>query len=342
MKVVCDLRIIFLSLLFVVNTETRQLNLFNWSDYLPESVIEEFSDETGIDVQVSSYESNEAMYTKLKILNSGGYDLAFPSTYFVSRMIKEQMLQKLDLKKLPNSKFINQRLQSLAHDPKNEYSIPYLFGFTILAYNSKVHNEPKSWQYFWSLRKGRPLLLLDDMRESFAVALKSLGYSSNTTKPKEINLAYEQLKKLKPRVRLFTSETPKSSFVDEEVSLGMIYNGDLYSVQKANPNVKFSYPSEGFTLWLDSMVIPRKAENVSEAHQFIDFICSPKVAAKISESLGYSSPNVGALKYIPQKLRDSPLLNPSEEFIKKGELLMDIGRSSFIYEDLWQRLKVIR
>ena len=342
MNLVPELRLIFFIILFIVNNETRQLNLFNWSDYLPESVLKQFSDETGIDVQVSSYESNEAMYTKLKILNSGGYDLAFPSTYFVNRMIKEKMLQKLDLQKLPNSKFMNRRLQSLAHDPNNEYSIPYLFGFTILAYNSKVHNEPKSWQYFWSLKKGRPLLLLDDMRESFAVALKSLGYSSNTTNPAEIKFAYEQLKKLKPRVRLFTSETPKSSFVDEEVSLGMIYNGDLHSVQKANPKVKFSYPNEGFTLWLDSMVIPRRAKNLIEAHQFIDFICRPKVAAKISELLGYSSPNIGALKYIPKNLRNSPLLNPSEEFIEKGELLMDIGRSSFIYEDLWQRLKVIR
>ena len=335
--------IIMITFLIQLRTlDSRQLILFNWSDYIPSEVVRLFEQETEIEVKISSYESNEAMYTKLKILNSGGYDLAFPSTYFVSRMIKENMLQKLDLKRIPNVVHLNPRLQGLDHDPHNEYSVPYLFGFTIMAYNTKKYSNINSWKELWEIKKNRPLLMLDDMRETFAVALKSLGYSSNSTSLTEIREAYDYLVRLKPRIKLFTSETPKSSFVDEEVSIGMIYNGDLFEVQKAHKQIKAVYPTEGFTLWLDSMVIPLRSKNVAEAYEFINFICRPKIAAKISLALGYSSPNLDALKYLPPKLQSSPLLNPSSELIDRGELLMDIGRSSFIYEDLWQRLKVIQ
>lgn len=333
---------LFFILLLNPSVYARQLILFNWSDYLPAEVIRLFENETGIEVRLSAYESNEAMYTKLKILNSGGYDLVFPSTYFVSRMIKENMLRKVDLKRIPNIVNMNPRLQGLAHDPLNQYSIPYLFGFTIMAYNSKKHPAFKTWNELWNIQQNRPLLMLDDMRESFAVALKSLGYSSNSTNPSEVKQAFERLVQLKPYIKLFTSETPKSSFVGEEISVGMIYNGDLVEVQKANSNVKAVLPDEGFTLWLDSIVMPRRAKNVDEAYEFLDFICRPEIAAKVSQASGYSSPNRNAVNHLPAELRSNPLMNPTTDVIDQGELLMDIGRSTFLYEDLWQRLKVIQ
>ena len=233
--------LLLLLLLLSVELSASELYLFNWTDYLPQSIIEEFEEETGITVHLSAFESNEAMYTKLKILNSGRYDLAVPSTYFVSRMIKENMLQKIQLNLLKNLHYIDPRLQSRAHDPGNQYSVPYLFGFTILAHHGHKFPDAVGWKALWKVQAGRPILMLDDMRESFAVALKSLGYSSNSTDPAQIKKAYEALLRLKPRVRLFTSEAPKQSFISEEVGLGMIYSGDLHTVLQENKNIKFTF-----------------------------------------------------------------------------------------------------
>ena len=317
-----------------------ELYIFNWTDYLPLEIIQEFEQESGINVHLSAFESNEAMYTKLKILNSGGYDLAVPSTYFVSRMIKEKMLQKIQIERLKNIKNIDPRLQNRAHDPGGEYSVPYLFGFTLLAYNEEKFPELTGWKSLWKVQEGRPILMLDDMRESFAVALKSLGYSSNATDPAQIKQAYQTLLKLKPQVRLFTSEAPKQSFISEEVGMGMIYSGDLHTVLKENSKIAFKYPEEGYTLWLDSMVIPRRAKNVLEAHQFIDFILRPEISARIAMELGYSSPNGKSSQFLKESYRESPLINPNPSIISNGELLLDVGPAVFLYEDYWQRLKV--
>lgn len=336
---------VFLCFIFLLLTPKlfcERLVIFNWTEYLPSEVIQDFEKETGIEVKLSSYESNEAMYTKLKILRSKGYDLVIPSTYFVEKMIKEGMLQKLDHEQLPNKRHLLSRLTGLPFDVKNDFSIPYLWGTTVLSYNSeKIKEAPDSWKVLWKSDYKNQVLVLEDMRETFSVALKSLGYSSNSTSPAEIRKAYEKLLKLKENVRLFSSEAPKQAFINQEVTLGMTMSGDLKVIQEENPKIEAIYPKEGFTIWLDSMVIPKGASNPQAAHRFINYVLRSEVSLKIALELGYSTVNKESLNLeAAVEMKDNPLMNPSEEVLQRGEFLKDVGRSLLVYEDLWQRLKV--
>ncbi len=174
----------------------KELYFYNWSEYIPNEVLEDFTKETGIKVYYSTYESNESMYAKLKTQGSG-YDLVVPSTYFVSKMRKEGMLQKIDKSKLPHFKDLDPNYLNKPFDPSNNYSIPYIWGATGIGVNADMMNpnELHSWNDFWDEKWQGQLMMMDDSREVFHIALTKLGYSANTTNPEEIKAAYEELKK---------------------------------------------------------------------------------------------------------------------------------------------------
>lgn len=324
--------------------EKPTLVLYNWSEYLPKKVLRQFTKETGIPVRYSTYDSNEVMYAKIKTVKGVGYDLIVPSTYYVDRMRREGLLQKIDRSKLSNFGNLNPRLLNQSYDPNNDYSIPYLWGTTGIGYNADkvAPGQLKRWADLWDPAYRNKLLLLNDMREVFSMGLRTLGYSINTTDENQIRAAYEKLVELMPNVRVFDSESPKTKFLANEVVAGMLWNGEVYQGSLENPNLQYSYPEEGATLWIDSLVISAGAQNVDAAHQFIDFVLRPEIAKQINEEVGYSSPNLPAIQLLPEKMRNNRALYPTDADLSKADFQADVGDALTIYDRYWQRLKAGR
>jgi spermidine/putrescine transport system substrate-binding protein len=321
--------------------EKEVVNFYNWANYTPKPVIRQFEKETGIKVNYSEYENNETLYTKLKTHGHGDYDLVVPSSYFVDKMRKQNMLEKLDKNKLPNLKNINPAFLNPAYDPGNNFSVPYLWTATGIVVNTSYfpRTHIDRWANFWQPFFNNQLLLVDDIREVFAIALIRLGYSVNDTNPEHIKQAYEKLQELMPNIKLFNIDSIINAYVDEEVAVGMGWNGDIYKATQENKHLQFIYPLDGFTLSVDNLVIPKSAPHLENAYKLLNFLLRPEIAVQISQATGYPTPNSPAMKSLPLQMRQSPLLNPDPATISRGQFLLDVGRASEIYSKYWEALK---
>lgn len=323
----------------------KKLYFYNWSEYLPDKVIKQFEKETGIQVVYSSYDSNEAMYTKVKLLKDkdSAYDLVVPTGNYIQKMAKEGLLEKLDKNKLSNFKNLDSKFLGKSFDPKNDYSIPYLWGTTLITYNAKKVDASKltSWNDLWKPEYKKQLLLLNDYREVFFMAFKTMGFSANTRDPKQVDAAFQKLKTLMPNVRVFESQSPKTSFLSGEVNLGIMWNGELFMAQKENPQIKGIFPKEGGLFFIDNLAMPRSAKNKEEAYKLLNFLLRPEIAKIISEEIGYPTPNKEAFKIIDPKVKSNVVAYPPDAEIKKGEFQDDVGEAVVIYEKFWEKLKVL-
>lgn len=317
------------------------LYVYNWSEYLPQKVIKQFEKETGIKVKYSTYDSNEAMYAKIKTDTKSSYDIIVPSTYFVSKMAKEGLLSPIDKTKIPNFVNLDKTLLYKPFDPKNDYSIPYLWGSTGVSYNSALlgNGAVTSWADLWNPKYKKSILLTDDLREVFGMSLKVLGYSANDTDPTHIEQAYKKLLTLKPNVKVFNSESPKQVYLSEEVKLGMNFNGENYMANQESPDLKYVYPKEGIMLWVDSLVIPKNAKNIDNAYKFINFILRPEIGKVISQEIGYASPNTASVKLLPKAVQSNRIIYPNAQDLKNSEFQIDIGSAVKVYEKYWERFK---
>ena len=301
--------------------EAKELNVFSWSDYIPQEVVNGFTKETGIKVVLSTYESNEAMYAKLKLLGAKGYDLVIPSGYFVEVMAQDNLLAKLD--------------------KGNVLTIPYMWGTVGLLVNKKAVDVStiKSWKDLARPEfKGR-VLLSDDLRDTFGVGLKACGYSINSTNPDEIKAAYEWLKALKPSVRVFDVTATKQAFISEEVVAGLSWNGDAFIAMQENPDLEFIVPEEGMLIWLDNFAIPAGAEHKENAYKFISYLMRPEVAKLCVEEFNYSTPNKAAEKILEPEYAESKVIVLDPEELAKGEVTVNVGKARELYEKYWEQLK---
>lgn len=337
------LRVLCLLLLIlpVEHVRAEELRFFNWSDYLPVEVLEQFTQETGIRVRYSTYDSNEAMYAKLKLLGGKGYDLIVPSTYFVDRMRKEGLLGALDRSELPNFRYLDGRHLDKAFDPGNQYSVPYLWGTTGIALNRRQFDpdQVKAWADLWRPEFRRRLLLSNDLREVFHIGLRVLGYSGNSTDPEQIRQAYEKLRSLMPNVRVFNSDAPLMLYVTGEVDAGMTWSGNAFRAQLEVPDFVYVYPREGCGLWMDNLAIPAGAENRQGALRMINFLLRPDIARLIAEKTRYASPNAEAVRQLPAEIRNNSVMYPPSEALDGAEYSMDIGDAITVYAKYWERLK---
>ncbi|MCB1760072.1 MAG: extracellular solute-binding protein [Gammaproteobacteria bacterium] len=322
--------------------EEKVLYLYNWSEYMPEEILDRFQRESGIKVVYSTYDSNEAMYAKLRLLDSdNSYDLAVPSTYYVSKMRREGLLAKIDKSRLKNYRNLDEKLLNRPFDPDNDFSIPYLWGSTGIAVNTDLveAGAVKGWRDLWKPEFKERLLLTNDMREVFHIALRVLGYSGNDSDPAHVEAAYRELLKLVPNVRAYNSEAPRMPYLEGETDAGMIWNGEAFMAKQENPAIDYVYPEEGAILWLDSLVIPKNARHTAHAHQFIDFILQPDVAAQISEEIGYASPNRAAVATLDAEVRDNRSVYPHADDLINAEFQTDIGDAVTVYQKYWEKLK---
>ncbi len=319
------------------------VNVFNWAEYISEDILEDFEKETGIEVVYSTYDSNESMYSKVKLLKGSGYDLIFPSTYYIAKMIKDGLLAPMDLSKLPNVKELDKALLNQSYDKGNKYSIPFMWGITGIAVNSKFINPDNvtSWKDLWDAEYKGKVIVQNDIREVFHIGLTSLGYSGNSTDPKEIEAAYNELVKLYPSIRLFNSDSPKVPLLNEEVYIGLVWGGEVFMAAKENPDIKFIYPKEGAIGWGDCYAIPVGADNKDNAYKLINFLLRPDISARISEEYGYASPSPKSREFLPKDIAESDILYPSQEEMNKIEFQNDVFESIIVYEKYWEQLKTV-
>ena len=338
--------IVALVMLFCVAGQARAeeekiLNIYNWSEYIPQAVLDQFTEETGIKTVYSTYESNEAMYAKLKLLKGEGYDLVVPSTYFITQLKNDNLLQPIDKNKISNLSLLMPRLVNQAFDPGNQYTVPYMWGSTGLIYNSKYVDPTMVHSWKDLLRpefKGR-VLISDDLRDGLGIALRALGYSINTKSEAELKEAYEFLRQLKDSVRVFDITSTKQNFVNEEVYIGAIWNGDAYIAKEENEALKFVYPEEGALIWIDSFAIPAKASHPENAHLFINFMLRPEISAAVVEEFRYSPASEAVLNLLPEDMRNSRTIAPTDADLKNSEMTMELGDALQLYEKYWEKFK---
>lgn len=322
--------------------DSNVVNVYNWADYMPSSVINQFEKETGIKVNYSEYDSNETMYAKLKSEPAPSYDVVVPTDYFVDRMRKQGMLQKLDKSKLPNFKNLNPMLLNRPFDPDNIYTVPYLWGTVGIVVNDK-YIKPSAvtgWSDFWQPQYDNQLVMLDDMRMVFSMALMTLGYSINDTDPDHIKQAYLKLKQLMPNIKVFNSDSADNLYIDEDANIGMNFSGDTFRDIDENTHLQYIYPKEGFPMWMDNLAIPTGAPHLKNAYIFINFLLRPDIAKAIALDQHYSSPNLEAQKLLPESWRDNPIFNPGPEILKHAQSPLDLGNADAIYGKYWEALKI--
>lgn len=319
--------------------------LYTWTEYVPDGLLDDFTKETGIKVIVSSLESNETMYAKLKTQGeAGGYDVIAPSNYFVSKMAREGMLKELDHSKLPVIKDLNPDWLDKPYDRGNKYSLPQLLGAPGIAFNTDTYQGENftAWGDLWKPEFKGKVQLLDDAREVFNIALLKLGQDPNTTDPAIIKQAYEELLKLRPNVLSFNSDNPANSFISGEVEVGQLWNGSVRIAKKEDAPLNMVFPKEGPVLWVDTLAIPANARNVEAAHKLINYLLSEKVAAKLAEEIGYPTSNLKSLKLLPKEVTEDPAVYPTAEVLQKSYWQDDVGDAVEFYENYYQQLKAAK
>ena len=315
------------------------LYVYNWGDYIDETIIGEFEKETGIKVVYDSYATNEDMYVKLKAGGSS-YDVIFPSDYMLTRMLEEDMLEKIDLNKIPNAKYIEDRFMGNEYDPNNEYSLPYMWGTVGILYNTTMVDEPvDSWDILWNPKYAKEILMLDSQRDSIAVALLKLGYSINALDLDELEEAGELLKEQKPLVLAYVVDEGKDKMVAGEAALAVIWSGEATYGRMENSDLEYAIPKEGTNVWFDVMAIPKGAKNIEGAHKFMDFLNRPEIAFRNADYLGYAIPNWGGRALIPEEISTDRSIYPEEEDLVNAEIFVNLGQTLRDYDRIWTEVK---
>ena len=308
------------------------LTVYNWGDYIDSDLIEKFEEETGIKVIYQTFDSNEAMMTKIE---QGGtsYDIAVPSEYAISKMKDEGLLHELDHDKIPNLQYIDSRFLDLSFDEGNKYSIPYFWGTVGIAYNTKMLPDMKftSWNDLWSKDLENQILLVDGAREVMGMGLNSLNYSLNDTNKDHLVEAKNKLDTLTPNIKAIVGDEIKMLLAQEEADVGLVWSGDAADIMWENENIDYVVPKEGSNLWFDNMVIPKTAKNVDGAHQFINFMLDPENAAQNADYVGYSTPNSAALDILGEEVSSDERFYPSEELTSRLEVYNNLGKQMLAY-----------
>lgn len=315
------------------------LNVFNWSEYLPQSVIDKFEENYNVKVNYSTFSSNEEMLAKL-MAGSSNYDLVVSSDYMVDILAKQNLIQPIDLNNISNFKNLDKNLINLDFDKGNKYSVPYMWGDACIVYDSrKVKKEIKGFSDLWDTSFKNSIVVLDDQRAIIGMALQKNGYSINDTNLEHLNKAKNDLIALQPNIKAYDSDSPKTLLINGEASIGYVWGAEAYLAKLENPYLKVVIPKEGLFLQQDNFVMPKGAKEKQAAEQFINFILSPEISAEISESFPYANPNIEAHKLMDKSVLSDIAVYPPSAAVKKGEYLKDIGDNTKYFDKIWSQIK---
>lgn len=323
------------SLLTACGEKKPTVNVYNWGDYMDKEIFKDFEEEYGIKVKYDEFATNEDLYVKIK---QGGskFDVIFPSDYMIERMIREDLLQKINKDNLDNIKYIDEEFMDPDYDPGNQYSLPYLWGTVGIIYNKTMIDEDlDSWADLWNEKYKDQIIMLKSQRDTIAVALKKLGYSMNTRNLDELHEAKDELIKQKHLVYSYLGDEVKDVIIGGDAAIAVVWSGDAVEMIRENPDLEYIIPKEGTNLWYDSIVIPKNAPNLDGAEKFINFLSRPDIAARNADYIGYSTPISAAREMLPDDLRESLVAYPTREMIEDTEVFKDPTDIVIEYDNIW-------
>ncbi|HEX9330658.1 MAG TPA: spermidine/putrescine ABC transporter substrate-binding protein [Anaerolineales bacterium] len=342
-----------------MDVTSKELNLFVWTEYIPQDMQECFELVYDIKVNRDEYSANEEMYAKISAGGSS-YDLVQPTDYIVSLMVRQGLLQELDHSKLPVLANFNPNYLNFPFDPGNKYTIPYQAGTDAIVYNAdKVTTPPTSFADLWKPEYKGKIIMLDDSRATIGATLLTLGYDVNTKDPAQLNEAKAKLKELVPNVKLFDSDSPKTALIAGDADLGMTWTGEAFLAQQEVPSIQYVYPTEGAILWQDNWAMPKDAPHTDAAYAWLNYTMQGDVFWMMLRDFPYTQPNQAALDYAKDnqmevndvngnpttlaKIYDayinSPITNTPADAIKNGHRIDDVGDALPLYDQLWTEVK---
>ncbi|MBQ6832160.1 MAG: extracellular solute-binding protein [Oscillospiraceae bacterium] len=314
-------------LIFGTRQNKVTLNVMNWGQNIADGsdgtvdIVAAFEEAyPNIDVNYSTYDSNEALYSKLA---GGGLtvDVIIPSDYMIARLIQENMLLELDFDNIPNYANVQENFKNTAYDPENRYSVPYTWGTVGIIYNTKYVDEADvtGWELLWNEKYQDKILMFDNSRDAFGVAQYKLGIDVNTTDKALLQQCADELAKQRPVVRQYVMDQIYAAMEGENAYVAAYYAGDCMMMMENNPNLQFYLPEDqGFNLFIDAMCVPTCAENKKEAELFIDFMCRPEISGANMDYICYGSPIEGARDHMDEALANNPVVYPSDEVLANG------------------------
>jgi putrescine transport system substrate-binding protein len=313
----------------------EEIRIYNWSDYIDDQILKDFTAETGINVVYDTFDTNELLETKL-LTGSTGYDIVVPTATFLSRQIKAGVFQKLDKSKLPNLKNMWPEIQErvAVYDPANEYSVTYMWGTTGIGYNvdkvkAALPNAPvNSWGLVYDPANAEKLascgiMVLDSAEDVLPSVMNYVGVTPDFKNTADVEKAGEQLDKVRPHIRKFHSDEWKNALADGDICAAVGYSGDVFQVatraEEAGKGVKIQYviPKEGAQLWFDQFAVPADAPNPDGAHKFLDYMMRPEVIAKATNYVAYANANLASQQFVDKEILDNPAIYPDAETLKR-------------------------
>ena len=323
------------------------INVYNWGEYIANGTDDsmdinaEFTRRTGIRVNYTTFDSNEALYSKL-VGGGADYDVIIPSDYMVSRLIDENMLAELDFSNIPNYQYIDDSFRNGDYDPENRYSVPYTWGVVGLFYNTDyIQEEITSWSALWDDRYAGKILMFDNPRDSFAIAQLLLGQSLNTTRESDWMEAAALLKQQKPLVQAYVMDRIFDKMESEEAWIAPYYSGDAAILVDNSDHIRFVVPEEGTNYFVDAMCIPVTSSHKAEAEAYINFLCDPEIAGANMNYVGYSTPETAAKAYMDVEMVESPVHYPDAEILARTQVFVNLPEdTSKLIDKLWAEAKM--
>ena len=306
------------------------LNVYNWGLYISDgsddsiNVLSAFEDLTGIKVNYTTFDSNESLYAKMK---SGGasYDVIFPSEYMVGKMAAEGMLAELNYDNIPNIANVGEEYLGWDFDPENRWSVPYMWGTTVLIYNTTmVEEEPTSWDALWDVRYANNVLMFNNSRDAYAIAAKRQGLSLNPASVEEVDTVMEDLKAQKSVVQAYVMDEIFDKMEGGEAALAPYYAGDALVMIEENPDLAVVHPEEGVNFFVDSMCVPANAKHKEAAELYINYLCEPSVGLANCDYIGYSTPLTEVWEELDDDLKYSEVAYPGKEVMDKAEVFITL------------------
>lgn len=326
------------------------INVYNWGEYISTGADEgtldvnrEFEKLTGIKVNYTNFATNEELYAKLK---GGGtsYDIIIPSDYMISKMIKEELIQKINYDNIPNFSYIMDNFRNMAYDPENEYSVPYTWGTVGIIYDETVVDIPEEeidWDILWNEQYSDQILMFDNPRDAFAIAEIMLGYSLNTENPDELKAAMEKLKQQKKFVQAYVMDEIFDKMGAGDALIAPYYAGDALTIMEENDSLNFVVPKSGTNLFVDAMCIPSNAKQKEAAEMYINFMCEPDIAFANIDYICYSTPHSAAFEMLDEEVKNDPISYPDEELIaERTDVFVNLSNdANKLMQDLWTEMK---
>ncbi|WRS27223.1 spermidine/putrescine ABC transporter substrate-binding protein [Oscillospiraceae bacterium MB08-C2-2] len=315
----------------------QEINLFIWTEYMPQEVLDNFEAETGIHVNMKTFSSLADMYAMVKSAAPGTYDVIDVAGFYAKTMADEGLISKLDQAQIPNMSNLFEAYMKRTEDPGNVYTIPYQGAGTFICVNPALYSKPiSSYEDLFDPALANSMVVINDFRAIIGTINLMLGFDFSETDPAKLEQTKEKLLSLKPNIKLLDSDSPKSAMLSGETSVGLIYNGEIAIAHEENPEIQIIYPAEGQYFGFDSLAITEASQNKEAAHKFLNYVLDAQTSKIISENFPYLNPNQAALELMDEEYKNNGTKNIPPEVIAKGYSPEDLDAATLdIYNDIW-------